>query len=193
MAVLYMVNCSDLSQDDRRRERRRQSDPEGEIELPENILSEDFLSFENCNPTADAPDNSTDIAIGLIFNKNDFTHQQIRRCLKDRIEKAYKQICTTREKLIEKRDRAQDQNTQTYLDNQIWRLDQIQWKFNNRMDTLAQKLNKGTSKINKKVKEKDEAWFTIAAFFLTDEMEAHRNIFDVNSYNQCESESESQF
>ena len=153
----------------------------------ENILSEDFFDFEKCIPTADVPDNSTDIVRELLLGRNDLSRMLERRCLKNRIEKSYKQICTTREKLLKNRYRTQDESTRTYLDSQISRLDQIQWKFNKRMNTLAQRSDKILRKINKK----DEAWFT-GFYRTTDEIEAYRNIFDVNSYNQCEDDSESQ-
>ncbi len=186
--LLSLTNCKELSLDDR--PRRRRSDPAGEVELPEEVMEADFFDFKNCKPSVDAPDNSLDIITDTVIpGKNPL--RNARTCLKDRLERAHGRICKARAQLEEQRERAQDSATRTRIENQIYRLDQIQWRFNQQLNKLADSTDKNIEKMENRRKSKNNFLIDFASFFGEQELSGWRNILDIESYTECHDENRS--
>ena len=189
--VVGLASCRDLSGDDRPR-KRRQDDPTGEVELPEDIMKEGFFDFSNCKPTMDGPDNTTDIFIeGIMPGKNPFKIG--RNCLKDKLDKAHKHICKAREALEKQRDRAKTDSDRRRIENQMYRLDQIQWTFNNNVAKIADQLDRAVDKMDKRRSDSSNEWFNIAIYFAQEEARGQRNILEIESYTECFDSAESQY
>lgn len=183
LLIVYLSSCGDLALDDR--PDRRREDPYGKVELPEEIMDEDFFDFTNCKPPVDTPDNAIDMILGVIpaVSKNN-PLMISRRCLKDKLDKAHNNICDSRYTLEKQREEARDNATINRIENQIYRLDQIQWRFNQKMQELANKFDKYR---NQAVDEREsaDAWLGAVLWVGEQEAIAYSNIFDIESYNEC--------
>lgn len=184
LAVFQLSNCSDLNIDDR--QTRRREDRMGKVELPEEINDEDFFDFLNCKPSVNTPDNSMDVLTNMVIpNKNPLTIA--RKCLKDKLEKAHNKICDARYQLEQQREQARDNSTINRIENQIYRLDQIQWRFNQKLQELAQESESYRKKaVDKRNKATKHQWWLATLLWVGEqEAEAHSNIYDIESYNEC--------
>ena len=174
--IVYLSSCGDLALDDR--PDRRREDTYGKVELPEEIMDEDFFDFTKCKPSVDTPDNTMDIITGMLFpNKNPFT--VARKCLKDKLEKAHNNICEARYTLEKQREEARDNSTINRVENQIYRLDQIQWRFNQKMQEIATKFNSYRNQaVDERESTNNDKWWLAGALWLGEqEATAYENNF----------------
>ena len=181
--IVYLSSCRDLSLDDR--PDRRREDPYGKVELPEEVMDEGFFDFTKCKPSVDTPDNTMDILTGFLPVKNPF--RIARRCLKDKLEKARNSICEARYTLENQREQARDNATKNRIENQIYRLDQIQWRFNQKMQEMARSSDDYREKaVDKKDSTSSNKWWLTTLFWMEEqETAAYSNIFDIASFDEC--------
>ena len=180
------VSCQDLSLDDDPERRRR--DPSGEVELPEEIMEEDFWDFTKCKPPVDMPDGPQDVLFsflpGKVQEKNPITIA--RKCLKDKLDKAHTKICDARYKLEQQREDARNTATQNRIENQMFRLDQIQWRFNNQLQEMARNTDKYRNRAAQEREKPGTDWWLVGLLQLGEwEAESYSNILDIESYNEC--------
>ena len=162
-------------------------DREGEISLPEE-LNENLSWFEllkNCKPEVNVPGSVIDIGLEAINLRQYYPPSLMRDCLQAKLEDAHDRICTAREGLERKREEVNGSNNRARVDNAILRLDEIQFKFNQRMYELA-------SDIEDQIEDEKEGryktkWGRFMEWVRRDEYEAVRDTLDIASYSECNS------
>ena len=189
--ILFLVSCSPLNQDDD--PGRRGGEPEGEpVDQP---TAEDLegLSWtellKNCRPEIDIPDNEIDIFLGMIPGELGDKARELnipgnaRKCAQKKIEDTHNKICKAREDLERKRRRARSDAERASIQNSLHQLDLTQWKFNERLRTMAEETDKKLIKLE----GKDGKTFLgrIGNGWGEAEAEAWRDMFDVQSYREC--------
>ncbi len=165
---------------------RRDDDRVGEVDLPEDLTEDQSLSgiLKNCKPELSVPDNTVDIITDIFGVGDKYPPRIIRECLKKKLEDGHTRICNAREELERQRDRARNDTTRARIDNSIYKLDQIQFKFNQNLYEIAVDLDEELIKLEGKPRRNND----VGRFFdwlRREETEATRDIFDIESYSEC--------
>ena len=179
-----MSACGELYLDDD--PNRRRDDRTGEVDLPEDLAEDQSLSgiLKNCKPDLSVPDNTVDIITDIFGVSDKYPPRMIRECLKKKLEDGHTRICNAREELERQRERARDDTARARVDNSIYKLDQIQFKFNQNLYKVAVNLDEKLIEQEGKPKKDNK----IGRFFdwlKREETEATRDIFDIESYSEC--------
>ena len=178
----FLSACGGLYVDDD--VERPTDDREGELALPTD-LTEDFSLagfLKNCKPSISVPDNTIDIITETL--NIPYKPKEVRGCLKAKLEAGQDRICKAREELERKREKARDDASRSRVDNSIYKLEQIQFKFNQNLYKLAVDLDEELVRRNNK-KETSNSIGRVFNWLVDQETEAYRDIFDVESYSEC--------
>ena len=177
------LSCSPLNVDET--PPRRDDDREGEVELPTDLEEElsfrDFL--KNCKPDVQIPANTVDIFLDVFNLRSKYPPAVFRDCLQKKLEDGHAKICTARDQLERKRENARTDAEKARYENQLYRLEQIEFKFNQRLYNLAVKFDDQLIKL-----ENDRSGNDLTRtfrFLQREKTEALRDILDTESYSEC--------
>ena len=182
--IIFLSACGGLYLDDDTD--RRNDDREGDVELPEDLAEDQSLSglLKNCKPDLSVPDTTFDIVTDVLGVSDKYPPRVARECLKKRLEEGHARICNAREALERQREKARDDVTRSRVENSIYKLDQIQYKFNENLYKVAVKLDEKLVEREAKPK-KDNSIGRFFDWLKKEETEGLRNIFDIESYSEC--------
>lgn len=185
MLFCSLVACTDLSIDDDAG--RRGDDRSGEtpdVDLPEDL--QEGLSWwnilKNCKPEFSVPDNSIDLITDVLGVSDKYPPRVMRECFKKKLEDAQNRICDAREELERRREKARSDSEKARVENSIYKLDQIQFKFNQNLYELAVEFDDKVNNIKDKRPKNLGRWLNWLA---QEEGEALRDILDTESYTEC--------
>lgn len=182
---VFLTACGDLYVDDS--PKRRTDDRAGDVKLPEDLTEGQSLAdlLKNCKPDLSVPDNTIDIVTDVFGISKHYPPRVIRECLKKKLEDGHNRICKAREELERRRKKARnDEITRARIDNSIYKLDQIQYKFKKNLYDVAVDLDKDLQKLESKSDRGND----VSRFFnwyAREETEGLRDIFDIESYSEC--------
>ena len=194
--------CSDLGADDNRPPRERtgpnttilsssvcielqEEDEENESPSLENIETTSFYGWlQNCRTGISTPDNTVDIIVTAVGLQNKYAPGRLRECLRCKLAEAHNKICSARDELERQRQDANSDSERSRIENSIARLDELQFNFNERLYTEA---NKWNDKANKYADKDSSGLGRAVNWFGQQESEALRDILNEESYNECNS------
>ena len=184
LAILlsFLCACSNLQADD---------DGDGGIDdIREGDIDLDLdldLSDKGCTLETSVPGNEIDILADLLNVK--YEPRRARDCLQKKLQDNHRKICDTRLKLERRRDNARTDAEIERIENAIDKLDETAFKYNQRLYDLAARLDKKLKK--NEAKRRSKTFLARAGrYFYSQETEALRDIFEVESYAQCSSYSD---
>ena len=187
--LLFLTACSPLEQqpDGDRRGDDREGEPAEQ--LPEDV-TEGLTWLEilrNCKPEVDTPDNIIDIGLSVLPEKwrELYLPSSMRSCLKAKLEEAQGRICKSREELERRRRRAKTASERAAVENSLYRLDQIQFKFNQKLNEMAVNLDDELIKLERKEANQRNDFGRFLNWVGQEETQALRDIFDTESYSEC--------
>ena len=176
--------CGGLYLDDDTK--RRNDDRKGEVDLPKDLAEKQSLAdiLKNCKPDLSVPDNTIDILTDMLNISKYYPPRKIRECLKKKLEDGHNRICDAREELERRRERTHDEVAKTRVENSIYKLEQIQFTFNQNLHNLAVDVDRALIKQEKNHRDYNE-WGRFWNWVGQQETESTRNILDIESYSEC--------
>ena len=153
---------------------------EGDIDLDLDL----DLSDKGCKLETSVPGNEIDLLADL-FNVK-YEPRQARECLQKKLQDNHIKICDTRLKLERRRDNARTEAERERVENAIDKLDEMEFKYNQRLYALAARLD-NKLKADEKKRRSKTLLSRAGRYFFSQETEALRDIFEVESYAQCSS------
>ncbi len=183
LLLSFLAHCTPLNVEEA--PERRPDEREGEVSIPDDVL--EGLSWleilQNCKPDVNVPTNIIDVGVDIFGLSDQYAPGLIRRCLEKKLSDAHNKICTARVELERKKEKARDENTRARVDNSILKLDNIEFRFNQKLYDLSLKLD---NNLEKQRRKKHKHWFVRGINAVRrEETEALRDILDIESYSTC--------
>ena len=149
----------------------------------ENIENISFFdSLENCRTSINAPDNTIDV-LNAVELQDKSPLGKARECLRCKLAEAHNKICSARDELEGQRQDANSDSERSRIENSIARLDELQFNFNERLYTEA---NKWNDKANKYADKDSSGLGRVGNWLGQQEAEALRDILNTQSYSECD-------
>ena len=197
-----LTACSDMEQSRRYRERPDRFDRSGAIASSfacqqylkedqeegsrgvENMETVSFVNWlKNCRTGVTTTDNTIDMLTQSVGWQDKYAPGRFRECLRCKLADVHSKICSQRDELERQRQSANSDADRIRIENNIARLDELQYNFSQRLYKEANKYDEAAQKLHNR---ESKTFFDRALNWIgRQEAEALRDILNAESYNEC--------